>query len=309
MLRSSNCVLDGKSAFEMAKLQECPYDPGGYFVIRGTEKVILIQEQLQMNRVIVDLDKKGQPMCQVVSSTHEKKSRTSIILKQGKFMLRHNSLQDDVLVMIVFRAMGIETEQEILQLIGSEDIFIDQLIPSIEEGRNLGIITQEQVATLQRSYTGIELFRLLSFQAVRYLTTKVKQKKFGNSSGGTSRRSAEDEVMELLATTILAHVPVEDFNFKLKATYTALLIRRVIMSQTDHTLLDDRDYYGNKRLELAGSLLSLLFEDLFKKFNWELKMIADKNIPKLKASVFDVVTHMRQDQITNGLENAISTVS
>ena len=38
-------------------------------------------------------------------------------------------------------------------------------------------------------------------------------------------------------------------------------------------------------------------------------MIADKNIPKLKASVFDVVTHMRQDQITNGLENAISTVS
>ena len=38
-------------------------------------------------------------------------------------------------------------------------------------------------------------------------------------------------------------------------------------------------------------------------------MIADKNIPKLKAAVFDVVTHMRQDQITNGLEVAISTVS
>jgi hypothetical protein len=41
----------------------------------------------------------------------------------------------------------------------------------------------------------------------------------------------------------------------------------------------------------------------------QLKMIADKNIPKLKAAVFDVVTHMRQDQITHGLENAISTVS
>ena len=39
------------------------------------------------------------------------------------------------------------------------------------------------------------------------------------------------------------------------------------------------------------------------------QMIADKNISKVKAAVFDVVTHMRQDQITNGLENAISTVS
>lgn len=40
----------------------------------------------------------------------------------------------------------------------------------------------------------------------------------------------------------------------------------------------------------------------------QLKLIADKNIPRVKAAVFDVVTHMRQDQLTNGLEAAISTV-
>lgn len=40
MLRSSNCSLCGKSDAELAKLKECPYDPGGYFIIRGTEKVI-----------------------------------------------------------------------------------------------------------------------------------------------------------------------------------------------------------------------------------------------------------------------------
>lgn len=55
--------------------------------------------------------------------------------------------------------------------------------------------------------------------------------------------------------------------------------------------------------------MSLLFEDLFKKFNSELKKIADQIIPKQRAAQFDVVKHMRQDQITNGMVNAISTVS
>ena len=42
----------------MAVLQECPHDPGGYFVIKGVEKVILMQEQLSKNRVIIEEDTK-----------------------------------------------------------------------------------------------------------------------------------------------------------------------------------------------------------------------------------------------------------
>lgn len=42
MLRSSNCTLYGKSEAELAMLKECPYDPGGYFIIRGTEKVNIL---------------------------------------------------------------------------------------------------------------------------------------------------------------------------------------------------------------------------------------------------------------------------
>jgi DNA-directed RNA polymerase III subunit RPC2 len=65
MLRSSNCVLTGKSASELATLGECPIDPGGYFVIKGTEKVVLIQEQLSKNRMIIETDRKGLPAASV----------------------------------------------------------------------------------------------------------------------------------------------------------------------------------------------------------------------------------------------------
>ena len=65
MLRSSNCILTGKTPSELAKLNECPIDPGGYFVVKGVEKVILIQEQLSKNRMIVEADRKGQITCSV----------------------------------------------------------------------------------------------------------------------------------------------------------------------------------------------------------------------------------------------------
>lgn len=48
-------MLKGKSEAELARLGECPLDPGGYFIVRGTEKVILIQEQLSKNRIIIDI--------------------------------------------------------------------------------------------------------------------------------------------------------------------------------------------------------------------------------------------------------------
>lgn len=52
-----------------------------------------------------------------------------------------------------------------------------------------------------------------------------------------------------------------------------------------------------------------MFEDAFKKFNWELKSTAEKTIPKIRATQFDVVKYMRSDLITNCLVFAISTVS
>ncbi|KAJ4436785.1 DNA-directed RNA polymerase III subunit RPC2 [Periplaneta americana] len=284
MLRSSNCVLAGKSQFELAKMNECPHDPGGYFVVKGQEKVILIQEQLSRNRIIVEEDRKGGVQCQVTSSTHEKKSRTNLIVKNGKYYLKHNTLQDDIPVAIIFKAMGVVSDQEIVQMIGTEENIMQRFAPSLEECHQANIFTQNQ--------------------ALRYLGAKTKQKRFFVPG---AKKSPVDEARDLLATTVLAHVPVENFNFKIKATYTALMVRRVIQAQGDTKVIDDRDYYGNKRLELAGSLLALMFEDLFKRFNWELKMIADKNIPKIKAAQFDIVKHMRQDQITNGLVHAISS--
>ncbi|KAJ1465514.1 hypothetical protein T484DRAFT_1648057, partial [Baffinella frigidus] len=87
--------------------------PSRYFVVRGTEKVILIQEQLSKNRIIIEKDPKGQPSANVTSSTARSKTRTAIIIKNGKFHLKHNSFTDGIPIVIALKAMGCTTDQEV----------------------------------------------------------------------------------------------------------------------------------------------------------------------------------------------------
>ena len=58
----------------------------------------------------------------------------------------------------------------------------------------------------------------------------------------------------------------------MKAVYTAVMVRRTILAKLGKITVDDRDFYGNKSLELAGQLIALLFEDLFKRFNSEVNI-------------------------------------
>lgn len=285
MLRSNKCILYDADEKAMAKLNECPLDPGGYFIVNGTEKVILVQEQLSKNRIIVEADpKKEIVQASVTSSTHERKSKTYVITKNGKIYLKHNSIAEEIPIAIVLKACGIISELEIMQLVcGNDSAYQDIFAVNLEEASRMNIYTQQQ--------------------ALEYIGTKVK----------TMRRqklSILQEGIEAIATTVVAHLTVEALNFREKALYMATMARRVVMAIHDPKMVDDRDYVGNKRLELAGQLISLLFEDLFKKFNSDFKASIDKVLKKPnRAMEYDALLsiNVHSNNITSGLNRAIST--
>ncbi|KAI2503730.1 DNA dependent RNA polymerase [Fragilaria crotonensis] len=290
MLRSSKCLLAGKTESQLAlECKECPYDPGGYFIIKGVEKVILIQEQLSKNRVILEEDNKGCVTASITSSTHERKSKAYILLKHKKVYMKNNTLGDDIPIAIILKAMGVESDLEMVQLVGSEPDILNAMALSLEEPVRLGIHTQ--------------------IQALRYIGNKVRGRTA--SMGGSWYRKPmppEEEARDVLANVVLSHIPVEHFDFRTKAIYVGHIVRRVLMVGMGKGDLDDKDYYGNKRLELAGTLLSLLFEDLFKLFNKDLKRQTDMVLSKAnRAQAFDVVKTIRPDTITNGMFTAISS--
>ena len=75
---------------------------------------------------------------------------------------------------------------------------------------------------------------------------------FGRRFFGPSNhhRSKADEGRLALAETVLCHVPVVAFNFQAKALFVATIMRRMFIAMKDSSQIDDKDYYGNKRLEL-----------------------------------------------------------
>ncbi|KAF2443820.1 beta and beta-prime subunits of DNA dependent RNA-polymerase [Karstenula rhodostoma CBS 690.94] len=285
MLRSNKCVLAGKNDREMALLEECPLDPGGYFITRGQEKVILVQEQLNKNRVIVE-SAKGIMQASVTSSTNERKTKTYVIQKKGLMYLRHNTLSEEIPIVIVMKALGVLSDEEIMVLICGDDAeYQDKFTVNFESCMQAKIFTQQA--------------------ALEHVGHRVRlTKKFGRA------RNYYLEAIECLANVVLPHVAVEGTNFRTKALYIALMARRVVMAEVNPTLVDDRDYVGNKRLELSGQMLSLLFEDHFKRFNHDFKLGIDKVLKKQnRAQEFDAFSHIGalKNHITLGIERAIAT--
>jgi DNA-directed RNA polymerase III subunit RPC2 len=214
------------------------------------------------------------------------------LLKKERIYLQHNILQEAIPIVIILKGMGIQSDHELLLLVaGSDERYQDEFSVNFEEATKLGIHTQHQ--------------------ALEYIGARVKMGSRGaKGPGAPQRRNYVGDALEALANIIITHVPVVGLDFRPKALYICFMVRRVLMAMVNPKLVDDRDYVGNKRLELAGQLLSLLFEDLFKKFNSDLKMNIDKVLKKPNRTMeFDAYNHMQShgNYITLGMNRAIST--
>lgn len=283
MLRSCRCVLYGKDETELARLGECPLDPGGYFIIKGNEKVILMQEQLSKNRIIIDTNKKGNINASVTSRSEDLISKTIIQMEKEKLYLILNKFDKKVPIMMVIKAMGMESDQEVIQMVGRDPRYSAFLLPSIEECVSHSVYTQQQ--------------------ALDCLETKFMR--FRNPTGGPRR---DGGAILVLQDVFLANVRVRNNNFRPKCIYVAVMLRRILDAILNKDAMDDKDYVGNKRLELSGQMISLLFEDLFKSTLFDAKRSADYFLQHpSRSGRFDFSQYIIKDLINNGLEKTLST--
>jgi DNA-directed RNA polymerase II subunit RPB2 len=153
--RSQYCMLnpngEGRSDRDLIQVGECVFDQGGYFIINGSEKVIIAQERMSNNHVYVF--RKQQPskyewVCETRSHVATGARPTSTMYLQmygagGKHAIDGHQIRTtlpyvriDIPIVIVFRALGFINDKDILGHIVydfNDTEMMERFRPSLEE--------------------------------------------------------------------------------------------------------------------------------------------------------------------------------
>lgn len=292
MLRSVYCMLS--EVQDVTDVGECPFDSGGYFIINGGEKVIIAQERMATNHVYVF--KKAMSKFSYVAEIRSSqeggyRAPSGFFIKMepkhgsrkgGIGGLIHATIpyiRQDIPIVILFRALGCTADKEIIKHIIynlNDGQMMELLRPSLEEAVAI------QSDTVALDYIG----------------------KRGNTVG-TVQEKRINHAEEILQKEMLPHVGIGDTSYDRKAYFIGYMVHRLLLGALGRRPLDDRDHYGNKRLELAGGLLQGLFLQLFKKVVKEVESQLKKTM--LRSTEIDVASVVNKRTITKGLQYSLAT--
>ena len=289
MLQSKTCYLSEKSGHQLTELGECPYDEGGYFILNGGERVLVAQEKMSLNQVFVF--KKYPPtkysyVSEIRSVNQSGQSTSTFFVKKTA---RSSStievvvpmVRKEIPVIILFRALGFESDKQILSHI-CYDFEDDQMM---------------------------QLLRPSLMEAISYNTKELALDFIGKraTNPGTTRKGRIDYARDILQKNLLPHVSVEEGCEIRKAFFVGYMVHRLLSCFLGRRQTDDRDHYGNKRLDLAGPLLSSLFRRLFGILHDDIRKRLQKNMDKGNAQTPNVKEAVREKTITDGLQYSLAT--
>lgn len=268
MLHSDLCILSNMEGEVLNQMGECRYDPGGYFVIDGREKVIVSLERKAEN--IVFLQKINNPNDKYTHTAEIKSisneaftySRTVKLQleKTGCITVRLGQKRPflqpvkgrDVPLFIMFRAMGIETDKEILEFIlGDLDTPLSQKMLKILHNSIIDpYVVEGQIYDRETAEGYLEK---LPSRAVAEGNDKI-------SEIHTNKAARLALLYQALQENFLPHC---GNDFRAKAYFLAYMTRKLLFRTLDLEEDTDRDNFINKRIDISGSMMANLFRDAF----------------------------------------------
>lgn len=262
MVRSKLCILHQMQGVGETDNNECIYDFGGYFIVNGNEKVLISQDRINENKTLVfqpnnnteGLYAEIRSMC----DTAYLPPKTTSLNMSGKLnhmgrIIRLNTsfLRTEIPVFVMFRALGITSDKEIIK----------HIVYDLDNKENLRIITELMACCEDACDIHTQE------QAENYLTKIMVGSNKTNDNIELLRNNIKND--------FLPHVGK---SYRRKALYVGYMIRKMIRIYLGYDSYDNRDSYVNKRVDTPGILMSNLFRQCYGKMTKELKVVIEKEL-------------------------------
>jgi len=278
MVKSNACILRSFTPQKLIDHGEDPEDPGGYFIINGSERVIVGLEDLSYNKIIVDTDKVGGKKvhkAKVYSSIVGYRAKLELILKDdGLIVAKIPGSPVDIPVITLIRALGLETNDEIINAVS----LVDQI-----------------QAELESSFEKTEVNT--SKDAIVYISKRI--------APGMLEEFQIKRAETLLDWGLLPHLGKHPENRREKAQFLGEAACKLLELKLGWIEIDDKDHYGNKVIKFAGQMLADLFRTAFRNLVRDMKYQLERS--GQKRGINAVAAAVRPGIISDKLNNAIAT--
>jgi DNA-directed RNA polymerase II subunit RPB2 len=251
MLHSRYCLLHDKPNVFLKQVGECPYDYGGYFIVDGSEKVLITRQEQAFNTLYITKQDKD-PKVELFASIQCLNPETKMVKRIAFNFIRNKNTMEvsipfvrkAIPLFVLFRALGIQSDEDILNCIfpNSEDT----------EAKILGPLLHE---TLLDAHPFLD-----QYSAIQYI--KVLTKGF-----------SESHVYDILINQTFIHVDNKSMN---KALYLADCVRKILRVLAGYDTSTDRDDIRNQRCLTSGFLTRMLFQNVYTKYIKEVSRAIDK---------------------------------
>jgi DNA-directed RNA polymerase subunit B len=279
MLKSKLCFLSQLSREELVTCGEDPDDPGGYFVVNGSERVIVAMEDLAPNRVIVDIDDKGTtPIYQskIFSTTVGFRARIELKLKpDGAIYVSIPGVPTEIPFVVLMRALSLESDKDIAEAVSLEKELQAELDPSFEKA--LGVDNPKD--------------------AILFIGNRVAH--------GQIEEYRVQKAETAIDKNFLPHIGRTSQNRRDKAVFLGEMACKAVELKLGRRQPDDKDHFKNKRLRLAGPMLADLFRIAFRNLARDIKYQLERI--GVKGPIITVSVAVRPGIITERFQHSLAT--
>ena len=264
---------------------EDPLDPGGYFIINGTERVLISTEDLAPNRVTVEINNRYAKRTEVAKIFSQKdgmrKPLTVEKRRDGMLMVKISTAgTTPIPVVLLMRALGIDNDQEIFTAIAGPTDTFKYIVANINE------VNDNEEYAVQNM-----------LEAHEWL-----QKKF---AAGQQKDYREARVDQLLDRELLPHLGDQGTDRKKKAVFLGRIVRQVLEMAMHSKEPNDKDHYANKRVRLAGDLIEDLFRVSSNQLARDLKYQLERHHNRKRE--LRITSCLRPDVLTSKIMHALAT--